>query len=95
MPIDTKNITEGKVYRTNTDQLRRVDKISTDDQGRTRIHNSAKSARIPKRSFEINHTLENPPLEDTFAGSVDHELTDDEIKQLIIEGVLTRNEIDN
>lgn len=93
MPIDISEIEPGFVYRTNTDQLRKVERIDEDEKGRNRVCYKAKSARIRGRQFEITHTLSNPPLDTTFARACSHKLTGEEIDQLIIEGVLTREEI--
>ncbi|MEO1855229.1 hypothetical protein [Chromohalobacter sp.] len=93
MPINVTEIEVGAVYRTETDQLRRVEKVEPDDEGRDRVHYKAKSARIPKRPFDIAHILDNPPLADSFAEACSHRLSDDEIRQLVVEGVLTRDEL--
>ncbi|MCC5900789.1 MAG: hypothetical protein JJT87_02510 [Halomonas sp.] len=94
MTIDVAEIEVGAVYRTETDQLRRVEKVESDDEGRNRVYYKAKSARIPNRPFDIAHTLDNPPLDESFAEACSHRLSDEEIRELVIEGVLTREKLD-
>lgn len=67
MAVSTKDVIIGGEYITDTDQLRRVTEITTDDKGRTRVNYDCKSANYPEREWEPCPTKANPPLLDTFA----------------------------
>ena len=83
----------GNIYRTETDQLRQVIGIATDDNGIVRISYNSKSANIPNRNFELAHTKSMPPSDETFKSDCGALLSDDEIQELAKSGIIKSSEI--
>jgi hypothetical protein len=67
MPITLSEIAVDRYYVTAKNQLRRIDKLSEDNQGRTRVHYSAKSLNRVRPGFWAAATKSNPALGTTFA----------------------------
>ncbi len=83
----------GDMYITESQQLRKITKISRDEEGRTRISYNSKSAKINNRQFEYGHTLANPPLEKTFQKDMGNLLSDSKKQELISSGILEQSEL--
>ena len=94
MPIPEQDIVEGGYYLTPGNQLRRVDRISADDRGRRRVRFVAKSDNILHEAFGPGSTvtIDSQPFVDTFAGNVDHRLSEAEIADRRNRGVLLASE---
>ena len=59
MPLTESDIEEGGYYLTPGNQLRRVDAITPDGQGRRRVRFVAKSDNIPDEAFGPGSTITN------------------------------------
>lgn len=90
MSIDIKI---GNIYRTETDQLRQVTDIATDDDGTVRISYNCKSGNIPDRDFELCHTIAKPPSYETFKNNCGKLLANNEVQDLVKSGILKSSEI--
>jgi hypothetical protein len=93
MSINISEIKIDSLYITGTDQLRKVVQIKKDKNGRNRVYYIAKSALIQNRKFVMPHTLKNPPLLSTFEKACSHELSENEISDLISKGILQKKEL--
>lgn len=81
MSISENEVVENAYYITDTQQLRKVISIKTDDKSRTRVSYMSKSDTIENRRFEHTATLANPALLETFANACSKKLDFDEIQQ--------------
>lgn len=87
------NFKVGDMYITESQQLRKITKISKDVEGRTRISYNSKSAKKKNRQFEYGHTLGNPPLETTFQKDMGNLLSNSEKQELVSSGILEQSEL--
>lgn len=69
MSIPVDQIVANGIYKTATNQLRKVIRIFNDEQNRVCVEYKSKSANYPERPFEIAHTKANPPLIKSFANA--------------------------
>jgi|GEM_PF-5400071 len=83
----------GDMYITESQQLRKITKISKDEEGRTRISYNSKSAKIKNRKFRHGHTLANPPLETTFQKDMGNLLSDSQKQELVNSDILEQSEL--
>lgn len=74
MAISADDVIVGGEYITEKKQLRKVTKITTDNEGRIRVNYECKSANFPDRAWEFCHTIENPPLLSTFVEDCDRKI---------------------
>ena len=89
----SENIKIGNIYKTDTDQLRQVVAIATDNDGTVRISYNSKSAKIAGRDFELAHTKAMPPSDENFKNSSGSLLSDNEIQELVKSGILKNSEL--
>lgn len=76
------------LFQTANEQLRKVTKVETDSEGRTRVSYVAKSAKIPGRNFEPGHTLAKPPLLEDFLSQCNQKLGEEDLRDLKARGIL-------
>ena len=82
----------GAYFRTETDQLRKITGVSTDDDGNVVVEYMSKSAKIPNRKFEFAATKANPATLETFLDGCGERLSDEEINQLRDDNILLADE---
>jgi hypothetical protein len=89
----SQNIQIGNIYQTDTDQLRQIVGIKTDENGIVRISYNSKSAKIKNRDFELGHTKAMPPSNEKFKEDSGRLLKDDEIQDLIKTNIIKNSEL--
>lgn len=95
MPIDASEIERCAVYEAGDGQLRIITKIDEDENGNiTHVHYQAKSRILKNRPFDYAHGKTQPPKTDTFTEACHRKLSEEDIRQLVIKGILTREELD-
>lgn len=92
MAINEKTVKPGRYFATKSHQLRKVTKLTKDNQGRTRVEYLAKSIRIRNRKFHQAGTMANPALLKTFAKACARQLSLSEVKALRVRGILLKGE---
>lgn len=92
MPVQSSEVQIGAFFITPNDQLRKVTKITIDEQSRTQVHYLSKSAKIQGRAFSFAATKAKPPLMDTFISDCDHLLSDLEIKTFRTQKIILDDE---
>lgn len=92
MTVHINEVQIGAFFVTPNQQLRKVTRLETDAQSRTRVHYLSKSANIAGRQFNFGHTIANPPLIDSFITDCDHLLSTAEISQLRASNIILPNE---
>jgi hypothetical protein len=95
MPIDPSEVEVGAIYSAGEDHIRKVVAIEEGENGNQKVVYKRKSAKIPKRDFDYGHNKTQPPSIDTFSSDCHKKLDEEEIRKLIIDGVLTREEVEN
>lgn len=94
MPINQNQVMVGAIFVTSAtnSQLRKVTRMPTDSQGRSRVEYVAKSAQLQNRPFAPAGTKANPALLATFANACDRLLNAADISRLRLSKIILPNE---
>ena len=93
MPIDSAEVEIGGIYSAGNGQIRKVIGLLDNRNGDTKVEYEAKSGNIRNRKFELGHNKSQPPSLDSFCNACHSRLNDEEIGQLVVDEIVTREEV--
>lgn len=88
MVVRADEVREGEFFVTASQELRKVVRLVTDDQGRTHVWYQCKSATVANRPFLFGHSRNDAPLLEDFIAQCNHRLSRAAISELGERGIL-------
>lgn len=92
MSVQAGDIVPGEYFMAADGHVRKVARIATDAQGRTRVWYQCKPVRLPAQPLLFGHGQDDPPLIEVFAQECLARISPRQLQQLRESGILLEHE---